>query len=217
MPVRRCFCGGNYSSSPTGGRKSECERVDCPRARLGYGSWHKALPKLQEMDRMGQLRVKYPDINFIILEDHVSRMGERQQGMKDFSRRLAAIGDREHHVGAGHGPTKRERDESTPEVPQKRARGAASSFAGINPAKRKTYVEGSLASALLEDDLFGPPCEGAPAHESSALINPQDSEASADAGEADSSDYSDEDENLEELSSASTRADDEGASRGVRG
>ena len=64
-------------------------------------------PKLQEVDRMGQLRVKYPDINLTVLADHVSRMGQKLQGVKDFSRRLAAVGDREHDVGAGHEPTKR--------------------------------------------------------------------------------------------------------------
>ena len=37
--MKSCFCGGKYDGA-------QCQRDDCLRARLGYGSWHKALSKL---------------------------------------------------------------------------------------------------------------------------------------------------------------------------
>ena len=37
--MKSCFCGGKYDGA-------QCQRDDCPRARLGYGSCHMALSKL---------------------------------------------------------------------------------------------------------------------------------------------------------------------------
>ena len=59
---RFCLCGGKYLPI-LGGDYGECERVDCPRSQFGDGSWHKALPKLQELDRKGLMRDRFPDID----------------------------------------------------------------------------------------------------------------------------------------------------------
>ena len=56
------MCGGKHVPV-LGGDYSECERVNCPRAQLGDGSWHKALPKLQELNGKGLMRGRYPDID----------------------------------------------------------------------------------------------------------------------------------------------------------
>ena len=73
MPVTICFCGGRL-------RRQDCPRVcmrdDCPRDKLGYGSWHKALPKLQKLGA-GELKCRYPKLNLRDLEAHVKQAGRR--------------------------------------------------------------------------------------------------------------------------------------------
>ena len=79
MPVgemKFCCCGGEMSP-PSQYDKGQCQRDDCPRAKLGYGSWHVALPKLQAMWRKGQLENRYPHLNLYDLQDHVEKNGRR--------------------------------------------------------------------------------------------------------------------------------------------
>ena len=66
MPHPSCFCGGRYD-------RGQCQRDDCPRARLGHGSWRVALPKLQEMRSKGKLADRYPQLDLAVLRDHVER------------------------------------------------------------------------------------------------------------------------------------------------
>ena len=69
MPHQKlCFCGGKYD----GGR---CQRDDCPRARLGYGSWHVALPKLQELCSKGELADRYPQLDLSVLHSRAEEAG----------------------------------------------------------------------------------------------------------------------------------------------
>ena len=76
MPATNCFCGGGLR-----GRCRECTRDDCPRKRLGAGSWHKALPRLQRLSTR-ELRRSYPHLNLRDLEDHVRRNGKRHEERK---------------------------------------------------------------------------------------------------------------------------------------
>ena len=75
---RLCLCGGKYLPI-LGGDYSECERVNCPRAQLGDGSWHKALPKLQELDRKGLMRGRFPDIDLNDVVEEVFGQGARDE------------------------------------------------------------------------------------------------------------------------------------------
>ncbi len=43
--MKFCYCGGKMTA-PSQHDRGHCRRDDCPRARLGYGSWHVALSKL---------------------------------------------------------------------------------------------------------------------------------------------------------------------------
>ena len=70
--MKFCYCGGTYE-------RGRCQHRDCPRARLGYGSWHVALPKLQEMWSRDELADKYPDLDLWDLEDHVRRTGQERE------------------------------------------------------------------------------------------------------------------------------------------
>ena len=76
MPATNCFCGGGLR-----GRCRECTRDDCPRKRLGAGSWHKALPRLQRLSPR-ELRRSYPHLNLRDLEDHVRQEGKRHEERK---------------------------------------------------------------------------------------------------------------------------------------
>ncbi len=77
VTMKFCYCGGTYE-------RGRCQRQNCPRARLGYGSWHVALPKLQEMWSRDELADQYPDLNLSDLQDHVRRTGqEREEKRRD--------------------------------------------------------------------------------------------------------------------------------------
>ena len=76
--MKFCFCGGKYAAQvPGSSARGQCVRLDCPRARLGYGSWHVALLKLCEHQRQGQLSTMFPDLNLEDLQRHVDKMGKR--------------------------------------------------------------------------------------------------------------------------------------------
>ena len=66
MPQPSCFCGGKYD-------KGRCQRHDCPRARLGHGSWQVALPKLLELCSKGKLADRYPQLDLAVLRSHVEK------------------------------------------------------------------------------------------------------------------------------------------------
>ena len=68
--MKFCDCGGKYDGD-------QCQRDDCPRARLGYGSRHVALPKLQELRSQGQLENRCPDLDLYDLQNHVERAGQK--------------------------------------------------------------------------------------------------------------------------------------------
>ena len=72
---RPCFCGGDYV-------RGRCHRDDCPRAKLGNGSWHVALPKLQALFNKGQLTDRYPQLDLFALEDHVHQAGLAHENRK---------------------------------------------------------------------------------------------------------------------------------------
>ena len=74
--MKFCFCGGRYV-------RGACERDDCPRARLGYGSWHAALPRLQELWSQDQLADSYPHLNLSTLQDHVEVNAEYHRGKRE--------------------------------------------------------------------------------------------------------------------------------------
>ena len=78
MPVTICFCGGRLRRQD---RPHVCMRDDCPRERLGYGSWHVALAKLQKLSA-GELKRSYPHLNLRDLEDHVKHAGRRHEERK---------------------------------------------------------------------------------------------------------------------------------------
>ena len=78
MPVTICFCGGRLRRQD---RPHVCMRDDCPRDRLGYGSWHVALPKLQRLSA-GELKRSYPFLNLRDLADHVKYAGRRHEERK---------------------------------------------------------------------------------------------------------------------------------------
>jgi len=82
--MRFCYCGGRYDKATR-----VCQRSNCPRARLGFGAWHVALPKLQALANQGSLQNRYPDLNLPDLEDHVERTA-REHGDRHFARRLLA-------------------------------------------------------------------------------------------------------------------------------
>ena len=87
MPLKYGFCGGRYMPSlGTSYSRGECERADCPRARLGYGSWHEALPKLHDLNRKGQLKDRYPDLNLQDLQQRVNKMGKRVRDEREHRR-----------------------------------------------------------------------------------------------------------------------------------
>ena len=69
--MKFCYCGGMYDGG-------QCQRDDCPRASLGYGSWHVALPKLQKLWIQGRLDDSYPELNLNDLQNHVKRTGQRR-------------------------------------------------------------------------------------------------------------------------------------------
>ena len=99
-----CDYGGKYD-------RDQCQRDDCPRARLGYGSRHVALPKLQELRSQGQLENRCPDLNLYDLQNHVGRAGQKHHEK------------RKHH---------RDRKPRQPEGPPPNV---ASSSSGGNPVK----------------------------------------------------------------------------------
>lgn len=72
MKVKFCYCGGRYAS---GSR----QRDDCPRATLGHGCWHVALPKLRALNDRGELFARVPDLDSQDLKQHVGRMEVRIQ------------------------------------------------------------------------------------------------------------------------------------------
>ena len=78
MPAPNCFCGGGLRRHD---RPHVCMRDDCPRKRLGFGSWHTALPKLQMLSTR-ELRRSYPHLNLRDLEDHVKQEGKRHEERK---------------------------------------------------------------------------------------------------------------------------------------
>ena len=89
----------------------QCRRDDCPRARLGYGSWHVALPKLQELRSQGQLGNHCPDLNLYDLQNYVGRAGQ------------------EHHE------KRKQHHDQKPRQPEDLPPNAASSNSGDNPVK----------------------------------------------------------------------------------
>ena len=90
-------------------------------------------------------------------ESHYKELCSRSTVPRNEYRTQAERGFDEATIGLSAG-----REQSTvPPNEYSTAGEAPSSSAGGNPAERKTYVEGSLALALLEDELFGPE-EGSP-------------------------------------------------------
>ncbi len=112
--MKFCFCGGMYV-------RSACERDDCPRARLGHGSWHAALPGLQELWSQNQLVDLYPHLSLSALQDHVERIGRERQEKRELHQgrheKVRARGHRRERKG----PPERERQCEQPEE-QRRAR-----------------------------------------------------------------------------------------------
>ena len=78
MPMSVCFCGSKPERQE---RPHVCSREDCPRDKLGYGSWHRALPKLQQLSA-SELKRMYPLLNLRDLEIHVKREGRRHYERK---------------------------------------------------------------------------------------------------------------------------------------
>ena len=70
MRTKFCYCGGRY------GQRGSCQRRNCPRATLGRGCWHLALPKLRALNDRSELFDRYPDIQE--LEEHVERASIRR-------------------------------------------------------------------------------------------------------------------------------------------
>ena len=70
--MKSCFCGGKYD-------RAQCQRDDCPRARLGYGSCHMALSKLWNVagSRSGRNPVKLEPIAVDSDGDWYQSDGER--------------------------------------------------------------------------------------------------------------------------------------------
>jgi hypothetical protein len=91
--------------------RDQCQRDDCPCARLGYRSRHVAFPKLQELRSQGQLVNRCPDLNLYDLQNYVGRAGQ------------------EHHEKRKH---HRDRKPRQPEGPPPNV---ASSSSGDNPVK----------------------------------------------------------------------------------
>ena len=71
MKYKICYCGGRY-------RNGSCGRNDCPRATLGHGSWHIALPKLRALNYAGKMCRRYPDLDLRDLGEHVAHMEARK-------------------------------------------------------------------------------------------------------------------------------------------
>jgi hypothetical protein len=92
--MKFCYCGGKYDGG-------QCQRDDCPRARLGHGAWHVALPKLQELMSKGQLENRYPDLNLYDLQNHVKRTGQKHHEEREHHRdRKARISTHERREKA---------------------------------------------------------------------------------------------------------------------
>ena len=118
-----CLCGGKHVPV-LGGDYSECERVNCPRAQLGDGSWHKALPKLQELNGKGLMRGRYPDIDLNDVIEQVFGQGaagkwryhryQRAHLQEARGGHQPACGERMHELGRRWDITEQERRVDAP-------------------------------------------------------------------------------------------------------
>ena len=125
----------------------QCLRDDCPRARLGHGAWHIALPKLQALSK-AQLKNRYPRLNIYDLQDHVEKNGQRH-----YERRADRRRECDQIRGEASGARRKPRQpESPPQVARKtasallaeikaqllaREKNEASSSTEENPTKRR--------------------------------------------------------------------------------
>ena len=66
-----CFCGGSYK-----GRGKCGNGQGCPRQQLGNGSWHVALPKLNDM-KASEVAQRYPGLQLQKLQCHVAVNADR--------------------------------------------------------------------------------------------------------------------------------------------
>ena len=80
----KCYCGGEFKArmftadEPHGSRSEpECSLADCPRALLGFGSWHAAWQKLREHEQRGHLKRLYPKLRIDDLKLHVEELAEK--------------------------------------------------------------------------------------------------------------------------------------------
>ena len=143
MKLKICYCGGRY-------RDGACGRRDCPRAILGHGSWHIALPKLRAMNYKGKMCSRYPDLDLRDLGEHVARMEARTstpyperempQRKRGIDRRQEVVRSRsprrqravDSRRCSAHRPDPRTASSSRPQLPLREAtrRGAPSSSKG---------------------------------------------------------------------------------------
>ena len=110
-PVQQvCYCGGRYENG-------HCEREECPRAKLGGGSWHVALPKLQELWSQGRLGECYPHINLYDLQESINGCPDID-GWKSSQSDHPPSGQAASSSSAGGNPVKHDPEGETLKVTQ---------------------------------------------------------------------------------------------------
>ena len=111
-----CLCGGKHLPV-LGGDYSECERVDCPRSQLGDGSWHKALPKLQELNGRGLMRRRYPDIDLNdVIEAVFGRGAAGEWRYHSYQRAHLHEARGGHHAASNEASPASTSEDKTPEI-----------------------------------------------------------------------------------------------------
>jgi hypothetical protein len=142
---RPCFCGNKYD----GGR---CNRDNCPRAKLGNGSWHIALPKLQDLWSKGELANRYPQLDLAVLDSHVRNSGLAHERRKRHRAQMAATYDRGRQRDRGNRSKRCQRNDQSdnhprvwrqPRQPDCNSPNLASSSTSQLPIKLEPDVDGA--------------------------------------------------------------------------
>ena len=136
--MKFCYCGGKMTP-PSRRNGGQCLREDCPRARLGYGSWHIALPKLQALWSEGQLENRYPHLNLYDLQNHVERNGQKHHERRADRRREEALAQ-PFMLEQEEQPNRQRRVWRKPRQPESPPPNAASSSTGGNPVKLGYWI-----------------------------------------------------------------------------